>query len=128
MKPSSTIINTARGAVIDEAALVAALEAGAIASVGLDVYEEEPKIHRGLVGNPRAMLLPHMGTWSVEVGSPSFGEGQQGCKTQKDTADGSAVLQTQTAMEVFNVANIRSMLETGKLKSRVPEQKDMPYG
>lgn len=77
MKPSSTIINTARGAVIDEAALVAALEAGAIASVGLDVYEEEPKIHRGLVGNPRAMLLPHMGTWSVEVGSPSFDGGGQ---------------------------------------------------
>ncbi len=129
MKPSSTIINTARGAVIDEAALVAALEAGAIASVGLDVYEDEPKIHRGLVANPRVMLLPHMGTWSVEVGSPSFGGGgKKGCKTRKDTADGSAVLQTQTAMEVFNVANIRSMLETGKLKSRVPEQKDMPYG
>jgi len=67
MKPSSIIINTARGAVIDEAALVAALEAGEIASVGLDVYEEEPKIHRGLVGNPRVMLLPHMGTWTVEV-------------------------------------------------------------
>ncbi len=72
MKPSSIIINTARGAVIDEAALVAALEAGEIASVGLDVYEEEPKIHRGLVGNPRVMLLPHMGTWTVEV---SFGWG-----------------------------------------------------
>jgi len=51
---------------------VAALEAGEIASVGLDVYEEEPEVHRGLVGNPRVMLLPHMGTWTVEV---SFGWG-----------------------------------------------------
>lgn len=72
MKPSAIIINTARGAVIDEAALVAALEEGKIASVGLDVYEEEPKIHPGLVGNPRVMLLPHMGTWSVEVSFDAF--------------------------------------------------------
>jgi len=67
MKPSSIIINTARGAVIDEAALVAALEEGKIACAGLDVYEEEPEVHRGLEGNPRVMLLPHMGTWTVEV-------------------------------------------------------------
>lgn len=67
MKPSATIINTARGAVIDEAALVTALDTGTIASAGLDVYEEEPAIHPGLIGNPRVMLLPHMGTWSVEV-------------------------------------------------------------
>lgn len=72
MKPSAIIINTARGAVIDEAALVAALESGTIASAGLDVYEEEPAVHRGLVGNPRVMLLPHMGTWSVEVRSDPF--------------------------------------------------------
>ena len=68
MKPSSIIINTSRGAVIDEAALVDALDKGQIASAGLDVYEDEPTIHPGLVGNERVMLLPHMGTWSVEVG------------------------------------------------------------
>lgn len=72
MKPSAVIINTARGAVIDEEALVAALEEGRIASAGLDVYEEEPEVHQGLVGNPRVMLLPHMGTWSVEVSCASF--------------------------------------------------------
>ena len=67
MKPSSVLINTARGAVIDEAALVAALDANLIASAGLDVYEEEPSIHPGLVDNPRVGLLPHLGTWTVEV-------------------------------------------------------------
>lgn len=67
MKDSVVIINTARGAVIDEAALVSALDSGKVASAGLDVYEEEPKIHPGLVDNPRVTLLPHMGTWTVEV-------------------------------------------------------------
>ena len=75
MKDSVVIINTARGAVIDEAALVEALDSGKVASVGLDVYEEEPKIHPGLVNNPRVTLLPHMGTWTEEVSlliSPSL--------------------------------------------------------
>lgn len=67
MKSGVIIINTARGAVMDEAALVKALDDGVVASVGLDVYEEEPKVHPGLVNNERVMLLPHMGTWTVEV-------------------------------------------------------------
>ncbi len=67
MKPTVVIINTARGAIIDEAALVQALADGKVASVGLDVFEGEPEIHPGLVGNERVMLLPHMGTWTVEV-------------------------------------------------------------
>lgn len=67
MKPSIVIINTARGAVMDEAALVDALKEGKVASVGLDVFEEEPKVHPGLIENPNVLLLPHMGTWSVEV-------------------------------------------------------------
>ena len=71
MKPSAIIVNTARGAVIDEAALVKALDEGKISSVGLDVYEEEPKIHPGLVANERVTLLPHMGTWTSEVSSLS---------------------------------------------------------
>jgi glyoxylate reductase len=67
MKKGVVIVNTARGAVMDEAALVAALESGQVDSVGLDVYEAEPAIHPGLVANPRALLVPHMGTWTVET-------------------------------------------------------------
>lgn len=61
------IVNTARGAVIDEAALVDALESGQVASAGLDVYEEEPKVHEGLRKSDHCILLPHMGTWTVET-------------------------------------------------------------
>jgi hypothetical protein len=67
MKDGVVIINTARGAVMDEAALVEALDSGKVFSAGLDVFEEEPKIHPGLARNPNVMLLPHMGTWTVEV-------------------------------------------------------------
>jgi glyoxylate reductase len=67
MKKGVVIVNTARGAVIHEEALVEALDSGHVFACGLDVYEEEPKVHPGLVKNPRAMLVPHMGTWTVEV-------------------------------------------------------------
>ena len=67
MKRGIVIINTARGAIMDEEALVKALDSGKVWSCGLDVYEDEPKIHPGLVANPHVMLLPHMGTWTVEV-------------------------------------------------------------
>lgn len=68
MKDGVIIVNTARGAVIDEDALVEALDSGKVGSVGLDVYENEPDyIHPGLVNNPNVMLVPHMGTWTVEV-------------------------------------------------------------
>lgn len=67
MKEGVVIVNTARGAVMDEDALVKALDNGHVLSCGLDVYEEEPKIHPGLVANPNVMLVPHMGTWTVEV-------------------------------------------------------------
>ena len=70
MKDGVVIVNTARGAVIDEDALVNALDSGKVWSCGLDVYEEEPKIHPGLITNPHVMLVPHMGTWTVEVGPP----------------------------------------------------------
>lgn len=66
-KKGVCIVNTARGAVIDEAALVEALESGHVGSVGLDVFEEEPKVHPGLVKCERAFLLPHMGTFTVET-------------------------------------------------------------
>jgi lactate dehydrogenase-like 2-hydroxyacid dehydrogenase len=67
MKPGIVIVNTARGAVMDEAALVEALDSGQVSSAGLDVYEQEPFVHPGLLANPRAMLVPHMGTWTVET-------------------------------------------------------------
>lgn len=67
MKKGVVIVNTARGAIIDEEALVQALDSGHVAGAGLDVYEFEPSIHPGLVANPNVMLLPHMGTWTIEV-------------------------------------------------------------
>lgn len=67
MKDGVVIVNTARGAVIDEGALVQALDSGKVFSAGLDVFEEEPKVHPGLVRNPNVILVPHMGTWTVEV-------------------------------------------------------------
>ena len=67
MKDGVVIVNTARGAIMNEDALVQALDSGKVLSAGLDVFEEEPTIHPGLLRNPNVMLLPHMGTWTVEV-------------------------------------------------------------
>jgi glyoxylate reductase len=60
MKDGVVLVNTARGAIIDEEALVKALDSGKVASAGLDVYENEPNIHTGLAKNPHVLLLPHM--------------------------------------------------------------------
>ena len=109
MKKTAIIVNTARGAVIDEAALVEALDNGQIAGAGLDVYEEEPKIHPGLVKNEKVLLLPHMGTWTLE---------------------------TQKSMEEWNIGNVRRAVEilskdkSGKSDgwrdcSIIPEQKEL---
>lgn len=67
MKDGVVIVNTARGAVMDEDALVKALDSGKVASVGLDVYEDEPNVHPGLVANEDVLLVPHMGTFTYEV-------------------------------------------------------------
>ena len=67
MKKTSYLINTARGAVVDEAALVTALKKGAIAGAGLDVFEAEPKVHPGLLRLRNIVLLPHLGSASRET-------------------------------------------------------------
>src|SRR5215472_4971726 len=66
MKPSAFLINTSRGPVVDEAALVHALEAKKIAGAGLDVFEQEPFVHPGLK-RPNVVLAPHLGSASTET-------------------------------------------------------------
>lgn len=98
MKDDVVVVNTARGPIIDEAALVDALNSGKVGAAGLDVFEEEPKVHPGLMENDNAVLLPHLGTSTWE--------------TQKD-------------MELLVLENLKSGIEGKGLITRVPEQKDM---
>jgi glyoxylate reductase len=67
MKPTATLVNTARGAVVDEASLVEALRDGQIAGAGLDVYDDEPNVHPGLLELENVVLLPHIGSATVET-------------------------------------------------------------
>lgn len=59
------VVNTARGPVVDDHALIAALRSGRVAAAGLDVYEGEPKLHPGYLGLPNVCLLPHLGSATV---------------------------------------------------------------
>ncbi|GAB7354480.1 hypothetical protein MBLNU459_g4953t1 [Dothideomycetes sp. NU459] len=95
MKDGVVVVNTARGPIIDEAALVQALKDGKVYSAGLDVFEEEPKIHPELVDDDRVVLLPHIGTATWE--------------TQKD-------------MELLVLENLRSAVQGQGLVTQVPEQ------
>lgn len=92
MKDGVVIVNTARGAVMDEAALVEALDSGKVASAGLDVFENEPEIHSGLLKNENVLLVPHLGTHTYE---------------------------TQKSMEVLVIDNIRAAITEGKLLTPV---------
>ncbi|MGE7204062.1 2-hydroxyacid dehydrogenase [Sphingomonas sp. NPDC019816] len=92
MRPDAILVNTARGPVVDEAALAEALAAGTIAAAGLDVYEREPEVHAGLLAHPRSVLLPHLG---------------------------SATTETRTAMGMQAIANIDAFLAGRDLPNRV---------
>jgi glyoxylate reductase len=94
MKKGVVVINTARGPIMDEDALVKALDSGHVASCGLDVFEQEPEVHAGLIRNPKCVLVPHMGTWCVE---------------------------TQTKMEEWTIGNVTEAVTKGRLISPVPE-------
>ena len=67
MKPEAYLVNTSRGAVIDEAALAEALKKGVIAGAGLDVYEQEPTITPGLLELENVVLLPHISSATIEA-------------------------------------------------------------
>jgi len=67
MRPHAILVNIARGDIVDEAALIAALQTGQLAGAGLDVYEFEPDVPRALIGMENVTLLPHLGTAALEV-------------------------------------------------------------
>jgi glyoxylate reductase len=69
MKPTAFLVNTARGPIVDEAALVDALEHHQISGAGLDVFEHEPAVHPGLLTCDHAVLIPHLGSATVETRS-----------------------------------------------------------
>ena len=94
-KNGVVIVNVGRGALIDEDALVNALESGKVSTVGLDSFENEPKVHPGLLSNENVLLLPHVGTHAVE---------------------------TRREMEIVTLRNLLSALETGRVINLVPEQ------
>lgn len=99
-KRGVVVVNTARGALIDEAALAAALEEGHVAAVGLDVFENEPEIHEGLLRSERAFMVPHLGTSTYE---------------------------TQRGMEQLVLRNLEAVVDRGEMYTLVGEQKGLDW-
>jgi glyoxylate reductase len=73
MRPTAVLVNTARGPLVDEDALVTALRDGVIAAAGLDVYEREPRLADGLAGLPNVVLAPHIGSATTEARAAMVG-------------------------------------------------------
>jgi glyoxylate reductase len=67
VKPTTVLVNTARGGCVDEAALADALEGGRLFAAGLDVYSNEPEIHPRLRASERVVLAPHLGSATTET-------------------------------------------------------------
>jgi glyoxylate reductase len=67
MKRSAYLLNASRGPIVDEAALAWALENRLIAGAGLDVYEDEPTVHPGLLNLDNVVLVPHLGSATIET-------------------------------------------------------------
>jgi glyoxylate reductase len=98
MKDGVVIVNTARGALINEKALVAALDSGKVGSAGIDVFENEPEVEEGLLKNDKIFIVPHLGTMTYE---------------------------TQREMELLVLRNLESAVDGKGMVTRIPEQKDM---
>ncbi|OAL40015.1 hypothetical protein AYO20_00928 [Fonsecaea nubica] len=101
MKDGVVIVNTARGALINEKDLVAALESGKVSSAGLDVFEEEPKVEEGLLKNQNVFIVPHIGTSTYE---------------------------TQREMELLVLENLQNAVDKGSLLTPIAEQKGQLNG
>ena len=101
MRDGVVLVNTARGPIVNEDALLEALESGKVWGAGLDVHANEPDVHPGLIENENCVLLPHVGTATVE---------------------------TQRKMEVLVVKNVKNALERGCLLTPVVETRKMVHG
>ena len=67
MPPGAVVVNAARGTLVDDAALIAALRDGHVAAAGLDVYNNEPRLHPDYFGLENVVLLPHLGSATTET-------------------------------------------------------------
>jgi glyoxylate reductase len=67
LKPGAIVVNTGRGSIVDDEALIAALRSGQVAAAGLDVFNNEPALHPGYLALENAVLLPHIGSATVET-------------------------------------------------------------
>lgn len=95
MKDGVVIVNSARGALVNEKDLVAAIDSGKVSAAGLDVFENEPQIEPGLLESDKVFIVPHLGTSTFE---------------------------TQREMELLNLRNLESATDGQGLLTPIPEQ------